>query len=42
MHLMRRFVKYCKANVMVDARPVHKIGMSFGKKSGTINEWKEV
>lgn len=25
----------------LDARPVHKIGVSFGKKSGTIDEWKE-
>ncbi len=25
----------------MDARPVHKIGVSFGKKSGTIEEWKE-
>ena len=25
----------------MDARPIHKIGVSFGKKSGTIDEWKE-
>ena len=38
---MRRFEDYCKVNVMMDARPVPKIGVSFGRKSGTIDEWKE-
>ena len=26
----------------MDARPIHKIGVSFGRKSGTIDDWKEV
>ena len=38
---MRIFVKYCKANAMMDSRPVRKIGMSLGNNSGTIVEWKE-
>ena len=27
--------------IITGLRPVHKIGVSFGKKSGIIDEWKE-
>ena len=29
------------APYLTDSRPLHKIGVAFGKKSGTIDEWKE-
>jgi hypothetical protein len=25
---------------LTDTRPIHKIGVSFGRKSGTIDEWE--